>query len=318
VPPPSGGASRCAPSPADTMTNAVSHLCGFPDATTAGVPADAALVNVPGQRTSGQGWSFSSENGLVVTKAHAVIKDLNIAGGIEVKANDVTIEDSVVTETGDWWGIGLYGTSNVTIAHCNISSPFATGVNRLQVAIKDIYGNATGTKIIDNNIWHSSTAIMLASGVIEGNYIHDYGYSDTEGNDDHLNGISVGGGDTLPLLIQDNTILNNYSQTDAIALFQDFGTEANKTINDNLLAGGAYTIYGGGPNGACTSYNGTSGCYGSSENVVITNNRFSPMYFPDVGTFGPVAAFDEVAPGNVWSGNVWDNTNRKLAAPDAY
>ena len=104
-----------------------------------------------------------------------------------------------------------------------------------------------GLRIVNNNIWHTDTAIQAASGVIAGNYIHDYGYNDTEGDHDHLNGISLGGENPRPLLIQNNTILNNYGQTDAIALFQDFGDEANKAINGNLLAGGSYTIYRGGP-----------------------------------------------------------------------
>ena len=154
-------------------------------------------------------------------------------------------------------------------------------------------------QIIDNNIWHADTAIQAASGIIAGNYIHDYGYNDTGGDHDHLNGISVGGGDSSPLLIQDNTILNNYGQTDAIALFQDFGNEANKTINDNLLAGGSYTIYGGGPdtsNGQCGTYDGTSGCYGPSSNIVISNNIFSSLYILGQRRIRPDRSLQPIGP----------------------
>lgn len=311
--------SHCTPAPADTMTNTVSHLCGFPDTTNTGVPSGVKLINVPGQESRGKGWTYDNQNGLIVTRAGAVISGLNIENGIEIKASNVIIKDSVITETGDWWGIGLYDSNNVTIEHCDISSPDATGSNRLQVGIKDVYGNAVGTRIIDDNIWHTSTAIQIANGVFEGNYIHDYGYNAAEG--DHLNGISVGGGDLSPLLIQDNTILDNYAQTDAIALFQDFGNEGNKTVNDNLLAGGSYTIYGGGPNisnGQCASYTNSSGCYGASNNIVVTNNRFSRMYFSTCGVFGPIAAFNQLGSGNVWQGNVWDNSNKTVPDPKAY
>ena len=237
--------SDCVPAPADTMVNKISHLCGFPDTTNAGVPAGTSLISVPGQESHGPGWKYDNVNGLVVTGDGAVIAGLNIDGGIEIKASNVTVKNSVINENGNWWGIGLYNSNNVTVEHCDISSPDGTGARRLEVGIKDIYGNTTGSRIIGNNIWHATTAIQIANGVIEGNYIHDYGYNATAG--DHLNGISVGGGDMRPLLIQGNTILDNYGQTDAIALFQDFGNEGNKTINGNLLAGGSYTIYGGGP-----------------------------------------------------------------------
>ncbi len=309
----------CVPAPADTMTNTVSHLCGFPDTTNSGVPAGTTLINVPGQESRGQGWEYDDASGLVVTGDDAVIDGLNIKGGIQIKASNVTVENSVITETGDWWGIGLYSANNVTIEHCDISSPDATGARRLEVAIKDIHGDTIGSRIIDNNIWHASTAIQIANGIFAGNYIHDYGYNATDG--DHLNGISVGGGDLHPLLIQNNTILDSYGQTDAIALFQDFGDEGNKTINNNLLAGGDYTIYAGGPdrsNGQCATYTGTSGCYGSSNNIVITNNRFSRMYFSTSGVFGPIALFNQLGRNNIWQHNVWDDTNGTISEPDGY
>jgi len=302
-------ASGCTPAPADTMTNTVSHLCGFPDTTNTGVPAGTNLTNVPGQETSGPGWTYDDNDGLVVTGNGTVINGLNIDNGIEIKASNVVIENSIIVETGDWWGIGLYNSNNVTIKHCDISSPDATGGNRLEVGIKDIYGNTVGTQIIDNNIWHAATAIQVANGVFEGNYIHDFGYNSADG--DHINGVSVGGGDTLSLLVQGNTILDNYDQTDAIALFQDFGPEANKTINDNLLAGGSYSLYGGGPNG-CTGPATAPKCDPSS-NIVVTNNVFSTMFFSDGGTFGPVANFNSQGSGNVWQHNVWDGTNTAIS-----
>ena len=61
---------------------------------------------------------------------------------------------------------------------------------------------------------------------------------------DHLNG-TTSNGSTTPLAIIHNTIFNAHGQTDAISLFEDFGTEANREISDNLVAGGGYTIYGG-------------------------------------------------------------------------
>ena len=47
-------------------------------------------------------------------------------------------------------------------------------------------------------------------------------------------------------------------------------------------------------------------------NIKITNNRFSPLYFSKSGYWGPLAAFNRSGTGNVWSGNVWDNTGAAM------
>jgi hypothetical protein len=81
-------------------------------------------------------------------------------------------------------------------------------------------------------------------------------------------------------------VFNSQPQTDAISLFQDFGTQTNRVIDNNLVAGGGYTIYGGAnPGGAQTS------------NIRITNNRFSRIYFPRGGYYGHATAFDPSGPG---------------------
>ena len=138
----------------------------------------------------------------------------------------------------------------------------------------------------------------MYTGVIADNYIHDMGFR--EG--DHVNGTTSNGGTQL-LTIRHNTVLNQYSQTDAISLFQDFGVEANRLIDNNLMAGGGYTIYGGAnPGGAKTS------------NIRIMNNRISKKFYPKGGYFGHSTAFDTAAPGNVWSGNVCDETGEPVKA----
>jgi hypothetical protein len=164
--------------------------------------------------------------------------------------------------------------------------------------IKDVYGNVTGTRILDNNILQSSTGVQIYQGLIQGNYIHHLGMVST----DHVNGLTTNG-DTRPLLIRHNTIFDSFGQTDAIGLFQDFGVVANVTIDDNLLAGGGYTIYGG------------EGHQGQPSRIVITKNRISTKFFRRGGHWGPAAYFSPHAPGDVWAGNVWDGTGRLIPAP---
>ena len=75
---------------------------------------------------------------------------------------------------------------------------------------------------------------------------------------------------------------------------------ANVTIDDNLLAGGGYTIYGG------------QGSKGQPSHIVITKNRISTRFFRRGGQWGPAAYFSTHAAGDVWSGNVWDGTGRRF------
>ncbi len=215
------------------------HVCGYPDATNTGVPSGMSLRSVPGQVSGGPGWHYDSRGWVEVDGNGAVLQGLSIPYNVDVSASNVTIKDVRITATGDEFGISLRNTRNVTVEDSTIFSASA-GAERLLVGIKDIYGTCTGTKVLRNNIWHTSTGVQVYAGLIEDNYIHDMGYS----AGDHLNGITSNGG-TAPLAIQHNTVLNKYGQTDAISLFEDFGVEANVLITGNLMAGGGYTVYGG-------------------------------------------------------------------------
>ncbi|HEY5990733.1 MAG TPA: hypothetical protein VIV12_30710, partial [Streptosporangiaceae bacterium] len=167
------------------------------------------------------------------------------------------------------------------------------------VGVKDVYGDSSGTVVQNNNIFFTSTGVQLSAGLIYNNYIHDMGFI----TGDHDNGTTSNAGTTM-LTIQHNTIFNNLNQCDAVSLFQDFGSQGNRLITDNLLAGGGYTLYAGGKAGAPPPFN-----------IVITNNRISNLYFPKGGYYGPVAYWTS-GNGNVWSGNIWDATGMTLMAPN--
>jgi hypothetical protein len=296
--PPPPQSTNCAPNP---------HLCGFPDSTNTGVPRGMVLTAVPGQATSGPGWVWDSRFGgsLNITTDGTTISGLDVSGTINVHANNVTIKNTRVTNSGNVNDISIYSVSNTTVEDSTITGTTNTGLNRTEVGIKDVNGGAAqGHTILRNDISDCGSCIQSSNGTVKDNYIHNMGdnYPSTDCSSepeplcDHLNGLSVGGGDAAPLLIQHNTIFNQYHQTDAVALFQDYGTESYKTIDNNLLAGGAYTIYGGG------------GSYGISDHIVITNNHFSRIFFPNSGRVGYKTAFDTSGVGNAWSGNIWDDT----------
>jgi len=286
------GLTNCAAAPSN---------CSYPGPANTGVPVGTTLTSVPAQVASGPGWSYNaSTSTVVVTVKGTVISGLSIAGTLQVNADNVTVKNVKVTSGGNF-GISLTHASGVTIENSTISGQNAT-TGRVAYAIDDIYGDSTGIIINADNISSFRTAIQVSTGLVENNYIHDPGFQ----SGDHTNGIYVNGG-TQPLTISGNTIFDSLGQTDAINL--DAGTPgpsvpvANKTIKNNFLAGGSYTIYGGAASGSPTS------------NIVIQNNRFGQNYFAKSGQYGPVYYFDSTGNGNTWTGNSWDTTGQAIASP---
>ena len=275
------------------------HQCGYPDATNTGVPASVKLLRVPGQISRGKGWHYDSRGWVEVDGNGAVLRGLYIPYDLDISASNVTVTDVEVVDTGNGFGISLRHTNNVTISHSAVSSPYASGANRLQVGIKDIYADSVNTVIEYDNIWHTSTAVQISEGLVMGNYIHDMGYT----SGDHLDGIASDAGDSHGLTINHNTVFVHFGQTTAVGLFEDFGAQFNCLIENNLIAGGGYALYGGAnPGGAPTS------------NIRVVGNRFARIYSKHSGYYGPFVYFDAHKSSNKWSGNVWDDTGKPLPA----
>jgi Right handed beta helix region len=296
------------PSAAMAATHAAAQLncaaapssCGLPDATNTGVPAGMTLKTVPGQVSSGPGWSYDPRGWVEVSGNGANLSGLYIPYNLDISASNVTINDvQVVTSGPSSFGISLRHTANVTIENSTISGVNAT-TGRVADAIDDIYGDSTGMVIKDNNISDWRTGVQVSSGLVTGNYIHTPGFA----AGDHTNGI-YDTGSTQPLTISGNTILNSFAQTDDITLEASSSgtTVANKTITGNLLAGGGYSIYAGASLGNTTA------------NIIVTGNRFSTQYFPQGGMYGPAAYYNSAGTGNTWTGNTWDTTGQTVAAP---
>jgi hypothetical protein len=174
-------------------------------------------------------------------------------------------------------------------------------VNCGRIDIARLRRSLAGLPITGNNISAFRTAMQVPAGLIQGNYIHDPGY--TAG--DHTNGIVTNGG-TAPMTIKDNTVFNTLGQTDAISLDASAGgvAVANKTVQGNFLAGGGYSASAGdGPAGNPTSH------------IVITGNRIGQQYYPKGGQSGAGAYYDPAGTGNTWSGNIWDTTGQAVPSP---
>jgi Right handed beta helix region len=278
---------------------AVPSKCGYPDGSNTGIPSGTTLKVVPGQVSSGPGWHYNAlHNYVEVNGKGAVLSALYIPCNLDISASGVTIKDSHIVTIGSF-GISLRHAAGAVIEDSIVSGRDST-TGRLDAGIMDIYGDSTGMVIKNDNILYARTALLVDTGTVSGNYIHAFGYI----AGDHTNGI-FDPGSTAPLTIDDNTILDSHGQTDAISLDSSLPglPVANKTIKGNLLAGGSYTLYGGDSLGNVT------------YNILIEGNRFSKVYYPKSGQYGPAAYFGLLGLGNTWSGNVWDNSGRTVPPP---
>lgn len=290
-PPPDAGTpsatKNCAPSP---------HLCGFPDGTNTGVPAGVVLRKVPSQLDSGPGWHWDYTYGFIrADQAGAVLDGLDVVGEVSVMAANVTVKNCRIVNIGDSsFGITVRpGADNAVIQDSTIRGADAAA-GRVCAGVKVWGVNSLLVQRLD--ISAASTGIQTDIGTVQDNYVHDMGFK----AGDHVNGFTSNSGGA-GLLVRHNTFLNSFGQTDAISLFEDFGEQKNATVDDNLMAGGGYSLYAGAnPGGAATSQ------------IRITRNRFSRLYYSTGGSYGPYTAFDPAGSGNVWDGNVWDDSGEPV------
>ncbi len=87
--------------------------------------------------------------------------------------------------------------------------------------------------------------------------------------------------------------------------YPDFAPIKNNTVDGNLFVaspGSGYCAYGG-----ATAGKPYSGDPTNATNQKFTNNVFQRGGNGKCGTYGPVTSFNTSRPGNVWSGNVWDD-----------
>jgi hypothetical protein len=218
-----------------TATNCLADpgRCGYPDAASAGAHGTLAAYTGP----------------TTINTAGLVIHDVSIMSCIVVNAPNVTFRNvrfaadcPYVIDTGvkrggnDAYDVGTTTFDHVTVI-CTGNSGTAIGEARITALNVDISLCENGFDL-DNII------------TVQDSYIHDLLLNDVA----HADGIQVWAG-ANNVVLRHNTFL---VQGDTSA-FITGGTDPGLIITDNLLDGGAYTIY-------CA--NGTG---------QLTNNRFGPI-----------------------------------------
>jgi chitodextrinase len=241
----------------------------YPDASNTGVPGGTALAAYTGPST--------------ITTANTVIDGKSL-GCIAVAATGVVIRNSRVSCSSGYAvfvrdnGAGslLVEDSDIT---CNNSN--ATGVGEANVTLRrvDLSGCENGLDV-NQNI------------TVEDSYIHDL----YNGGGAHMDGLQFASGHftngqlvtgVLNVTVRHNTIyaLDPSGSFGTSALITDLPGHTNVLIENNLLAGGAYTLY-------CAE--------GTGINYRVINNHFSTRFKSTVGYYGPATqCSDDQQSGNV-------------------
>jgi len=207
-----------------------------------------------------------------------------VIGGIEVSANNVTIKDTRVTNSGDT-SSAIHVDAGVTgtlIEDSTLSGQSSS--NAIQYAVTNGGSRTTGLRLQ----MYNCTECWNGQGTLQ----DSYAISDGVISGAHYEAVYVGGGTTEPTDIEHDTLLNPNNQT--AAFFGDdhaWGPMHNVTIDNNLVASGGDGI--------------DTGCNGDGNtNIKITNNRLSYTY----NSHMPPGGENTDPSVTTWSGNYRDDT----------
>jgi hypothetical protein len=294
---PSGSpvAASTAPSPQPSWTLQTRSAAPSPSgnsrsAVPAGWPSTANTGVRPGVR-------LATRNGTVkVTRNGAVVQGLEIHGDVVVLARNVTIRNCRIIGGGSWGILQRQEAGGgLTVEDTEI---VGGGGAPLEFGVLNYSGMVTVRR---TEVHTMMSAVQTSQGLIEESYFHDP--KDFPGAHVTLVASNSGPRSGMSLVVRHNTILNPVDQTAAVALYQDFGLNHDVLVQNNLLAGGGYTVYGG------------KGKYGTPYNIRFVGNVFSRRYYPKGGSFGWGATWDGSGRGNVWQGNVWQETGKPVPEP---
>ncbi|MEU6713475.1 right-handed parallel beta-helix repeat-containing protein [Nonomuraea sp. NPDC046802] len=216
---------------------------------------------------------------LSISKAGAVMEGKDIRGCVVVKAPNVTIRRSKVTCSG-YYAIGSFAETykgggllleDVEV-DCRNRNATAVGSYGMTARRLNIHGCENGFDIDD-------TTTVVDS------YIHDL----YEGATGHADGIQLAGGSNIR--IKHNTI---YAPGGTSAIISHPTKNANVLVEDNLLAGGAYTLY-------CPRER--------SRDYRVIANRFARTFSAKGGAYGAWTGCEKTAAAR---DNFWDNTLKPL------
>lgn len=257
-----------APTQPSTPAPAVSGE--FPSAKNTGVPAGVTLKPYTGP-------TRITQAGTVIDGA-LITKPLVIAAG----ADNVTIRNSLVRANAGFLVLNDEGAKNLQIIDSELDGQRAGGDSAVGGR------NYTLTRV---NIHSTVDGVKLGTNVtIQDSFIHDL----TVSNGSHNDGMQSVGSDNVT--IRRNTVIVPDGSTSAIILSTGSASSMrNIQIDNNVLGGGAYTVYGGYQKGADD--------LSKVSDIKISNNRISTAVNARGGVYGPFISVD--SPAVSLTNNVW-------------
>jgi hypothetical protein len=249
----------------ETGCQANPSRCGYPDKTNTGVPAGTTLTKVNGDMT--------------IDTPNAVVDGKDIAGCVNVTAPGVTIKRSKIT-------------CNSFLAISVAGSARTAGAARLSVQDVEVVCGGNTTAIGDANVTVQRAYLhgcengfdLDRDGTVQDTYITDI----VEVNGGHGDGMQFAGTPTN-IVVTHNTIIVK----EVTSALNWTGQTVSFHAENNLLAGGAYTVY-------CPRVAVPAGAF------KVINNRFGDF------TFGHADSCDET--GVVFTGN-FEDSNLKPIKP---
>jgi len=259
-------------------------LAGTTDVNTNRTPSaaswpDATNTGVPA------GTALDIVNGdLALTEPGTIIEGKDIRGCVSVKAPGVVIRRSKI---------------RCTFAYAVISNGYTGARLLIEDSEIDCIGNNgkgnPATAVGDNNFIARRLNIHSCENgfdvdvdvTIEDSWIHDL----YDSEESHTDGIQIAVGRNVQ--IERNAILIRGTSA-IISLSTDM---SGVLIKGNLLGGGAYTLY-------CPREH--------SRDVHVVGNRFSRLYYPQGGAYGPWTDCEKIA---TLRDNIWDDTGQPLSDP---
>ena len=237
-----------------------------PPPTPQGVPNPIAIpAGYPSALNTGPTGVLTPASYVRSSANNQIIENLDIFGGVYVTHDNVTIRNCRIISNTPYHVIHLDLNSNpdltMTVEDCEID-----GMN---ISVNGILGAGLFQR---NNIHGIQNGINSGDATIIDNYIHALGAT---GGEPHYDGVECNGAPN-GMTISHNTIFVVQPQTAAIMLNNQFGGINNVTVNDNLIAGGGYTVY---------VDNTKSASPVDGATILITNNKMLPGLFGYFATY---------------------------------
>lgn len=259
--------------------------CGFPDETNTGVQPGVRLERMHGEVT--------------LDRDGQVFENKLVTGTLVVDAKNVTIRNVKLIATDSYYAIKAFahGTAagrvkNLVLDHVEIDLNGNLGSHGIafdNYTMRHAYiHNGADCAALEDNVVIEDSFCTLGPDANNDGWAEGDKWCSTPF---HLDGFQSDGG--TDLVLRHNTVRNPCGQDSAILMSTNTAPISNVVIDDNLLAGGGYTVY-------C----GTTGG-GVAAHEQFTNNVISHIYFRHAGAFGPTTWCNKVAKGG---GNVRDGS----------